>query len=498
MPAPISLDCRRWAHPPDKVAIVQRHRHVTYADLCGRASRLAGHFHTMGYARHNVAFLLHNSIESVCGYLACSLAGVTAVPLHPRSTGDELFNLLRSAEAEAAVVHEDQLAYFQSLLGALSSVRVFAIEELISTWASPFPERPSEDANRESAPVVIFHTSGSTRRPKGVVYSHATLRGALSPFFSASFTRRFDSEELVYLNVAMMSDTVGCIHALWTLIRGGRLVVLHGFDADEFLEAVANHRPTHSTLFLPHAFRLSSDDRVSTEVFRGFRMLCFAGDRTPVELIQKYADAHGIVPLVGYGLTESFVVALNLSSSPAHFGSMGRPVEGVDVRIVDGEGRDLPPGATGEIVVKSPQNFVEYWRAPAATRAVWLAGGWFKTGDVARVDEAGYLWFSGRKKQIIIRGGENLSPLEIEEALYRHPAVKLAGVVGMPHPDEGEVPVAYVELEDGQAVSGEELKDFLAERLIYYKVPAQVHVVDKLPLGRTGKVDRRKLRDGRG
>ena len=172
---------------------------------------------------------------------------------------------------------------------------------------------------------------------------------------------------------------------------------------------------------------------------------------------------------------------------------MGTPVQGVEVRIVDEHDRSVLCGATGEILVRSPQNMLGYWRDPEATQRA-LVDGWLRTGDLASADEDGYLWFAGRRKHILIRGGENISPLEVEEALLRHPAVKLAVVVAARDPLETEVPEAFVELRDGMTASAADLMSFLAGRLIHYKLPAAIHFVRDWPLTRTGKVDRRKLR----
>jgi acyl-CoA synthetase (AMP-forming)/AMP-acid ligase II len=294
------------------------------------------------------------------------------------------------------------------------------------------------------------------------------------------------------MNVASISDTVGCFHTLWTLVRGGRTVVLRSFDVAKYMRALTRHRPTHSVLFLPQAIHLLADREAVPDAFGSLRMLCLAGDKAPVDLIERCVAVTGVVPLLGYGLTESFVVALNISPEPAQYESMGRPVPGVEVEVVDPSGGRVAPGETGEILVRSAQNAVGYWRAPRATRAAFRDG-WLHTGDLGRLDEAGHLWFRGRRKQIIIRGGENLTPQEIEEELYAHPAVRLAGAVGVAHPIEGEVPRAFVELKDGARATGEELLGFLRERMIHYKLPDRVVVTRGLPEGRTGKIDRRRL-----
>jgi long-chain acyl-CoA synthetase len=182
-----------------------------------------------------------------------------------------------------------------------------------------------------------------------------------------------------------------------------------------------------------------------------------------------------------------------MSKSEAKYGSMGTTVKNVEVRVVDSQMRSVQPGRSGEIIVRSPQNMVRYWKNPEETRKTILEDSWLRTGDLAYIDTDGFLWFTARKKQIIIRAGENISPLEVEEVLHAHPAVKHAAVVGISDKFEGEVPRAFVELKLGNTASPAELMEFLAQRLIYYKVPTDIVILREMPVGRTGKIDRRTL-----
>jgi len=491
-----TLDFSSWSRHPAKVALVCGKHSITYADLVRRAAEIAGRLGALGVAGQRVALLLPNGTDLVCCYLACLEAGITAVPLNPRSTAAELDFYLTACDTPWLLTHGERLLSLGSALAP--GRRLLAVEEPESWDVSPLaahPGRPPQPTDSGSRPALIFFTSGTTDRPKGVVYSLASLASSIAPFFSAPFLRYcgVPRGEMVYLNIASMADTVGCIHVLWTLRAGGTAVLQDGFDTDSYLAALDRYRPTHSTLFLPHAIRLLAHPSTVRDRFRSLRILCFAGDKTPVELIQSCREITGRVPLVGYGMTESFVIALNLSSSPTRFGSMGRPVPGVEVRIAGPRGEPAAAGTAGEILVRSPQTMLGYWRDPIATKRAFAKGGWLKTGDLATVDRDGYLWFTGRKKHIFIRGGENISPQEIEGTLHRHPAVKLAVVVGTRDPVLGEVPVAFVELRNGGTASAADLTSYLARELVHYKVPSSIHLVRDWPLTRTGKVDRRKL-----
>jgi len=217
------------------------------------------------------------------------------------------------------------------------------------------------------------------------------------------------------------------------------------------------------------------------------------GDAVPLTLQTRFRDAFGIPLREGYAMTESFPIAFNLESKNRQ-GAMGAAFDDVEVRIEAADGRELPDGEIGELAVRSPGNCVEYWNNPEAT-ADLMRGGWLHTGDLAYRDADNFLWFKGRLKQIIIRAGSNISPQEVEEALYHHPEVAEVGVVGQPDPLYGEQVVAFVVRRDGSTLTAEQLRDYARERLADYKVPERILFVDSLPKGPTGKVDRRALKE---
>jgi len=484
------FDYRSWVHS-STLAVVSGELRLSYADIFERATRIASGLSQAGASGHNVAFLIKNGPDLICSYFACFKSGATAVPLNLRSTPLEIEFYLDKCDVSWLLVEEDNLAEVRASVSFLPGERIIAVQDLASCKSAQ-----TREASVGETPAVIFHTSGSTKWPKGVVHSRRSLLSSIEPFTVEPFLSQYGArpEEFVYLNVASISDTVGIIHTLWTLIAGGTVVVLDHFEVEQFVEALKRYSPTHTTLFLPQAVRLFRHASVQRRQFQSMRMLCIAGDKTPVELIRRCLEVSGVVPLIGYGLTESFVVALNMSLSPDKFGSMGTPLASVEVRIVDQRNNPVPCGSPGEIIVRSPQNMIGYWRQRTETSRAFLADGWLKTGDYAYQDSDTYLWFIERKKQIIISGGENISPLEIEAALYSHPAIKLAAVVGVPHPELGEVPRAFVVLSENYTVSRDELLAFLRTRLIYFKVPNDITFVHRLPVGRTGKVDRKKLK----
>lgn len=484
------LDYRSWVHS-SKLALISGKLRLTYRDVFERTAKISSALNEAGAGGRNVAFLLKNGPDLVCSYLACFESGAIAVPLNPKLTLPELDFYLAKCNIGWLLVEKENLAQIRANVSRLAPERIIAVRDFASSAATERRDIPAE------MPAVIFHTSGSTKLPKGVVHTRRSFVSSIEPFFCEPFLSRYrvPPKEFVYLNVASMADTVGIIHVLWTLFAGGSVVILETFDVERYLAALERFAPTHTTLFLPQAVKLFRHESVERRHFQNIQMLCIAGDKTPVELINRCVAVSGVVPLIGYGLTESFVVALNLSVSPDKFGSMGKPLPSVEIQIVDKRNNPVPPGNTGEIILRSPQNMIGYWRQATETKRAFFHGFWLKTGDYAYQDSDGYLWFTERKKQIIIRGGENISPREIEAVLYSHPAIKLAAVIGVPHPEQGEVPRAFVVLNKDQQVGREELLAFLRARLIYFKVPDDIEFVDHLPVGRTGKIDRRKLRD---
>jgi acyl-CoA synthetase (AMP-forming)/AMP-acid ligase II len=222
---------------------------------------------------------------------------------------------------------------------------------------------------------------------------------------------------------------------------------------------------------------------------------CFAGgDAVPLHVHERFHELTGLEVSEVWGMTECLTSAMNPPFGRKKPGSIGLPVREAGLRVIDAQGRDAANGEVGELLVKSPAMFVGYWNNPEATAAA-IQDGWLHTGDLARLDEDGYYWFVGRKKEIIIRGGSNISPLEVEEAIDGHPAVLRSGVVGAPDAHYGQVVVAYVVLREGAPpVTEDDLRRFVAQRLAAYKVPERHVFVPDLPLNPTGKVDRHALR----
>jgi acyl-CoA synthetase (AMP-forming)/AMP-acid ligase II len=485
---------------PDKVALWFGERSWSYAELDDATGRVAAALSAAGVrAGDRVALFLPNCTELVLGYFACFKLGAVAVPLNYR---------YREAEARYALEHSGAttLIAHQSLAGEVTGLPLagmgisrrylaggeaappFCAFDLLLAAGGDAPA-PTFDEHQAAA---ILYTSGSTARPKGVTYSHSTL---WQNCLIQSETFQFTPDDVHLVSTAACHAAAFTGQLLPSVSTGGTCVLTHLPTPDQVVDAIARRGVTRVQM-LPATLEdlvehLEADPGSD---IASWRCCTAGGDVVPLELHRRFRKAAGFDVCELYGMTEVLSCITNPPFGAKKAGSVGRPAAQTSLRIVDDHDRDVPAGGTGELLVRSPAMMVGYWNDPAAT-AEALRGGWMHTGDLARCDDDGYYWFVGRKKEIIIRGGSNISPLEVEEVLDEHPAVHLSCVVGMPDQHLGEVVVAYVSLRDGVAAAptAEELRRFVAGRLAAYKVPERVTILPELPLNATGKVDRKRL-----
>ena len=337
----------------------------------------------------------------------------------------------------------------------------------------------------------MIYTSGTTSRPKGVVLSHGALSTGVRKYL-ARVTLTPDDVALITTSVSRpLALRCQLLPMLWV---GGRVSVLGKFTVVNFLDAL-RRPPAKAFLTLTPAGlgQLMASGDVQGSDFSHLRLCLAGGDRVPPRLLESFERLTGVPITEQCGSTETGPYAMNPPFGRKKPGSVGPPVHGVHVAVVDEHGADVPTGTVGDIRVSGPGIMDGYWNESAMTRKT-LQKGWVHTGDLGRFDEDGYLWFVGRKKDVIVRGGNKVAPLEVEAALTEHPAVAQACVIGVPHADDGEVPHAYVILQPGVAASPEELRGFVADRLAEFMVPAEVHVIAAMPSKGPGKIDRELLR----
>jgi acyl-CoA synthetase (AMP-forming)/AMP-acid ligase II len=483
---------------PDEAALISATRRISWRELEETSIRLACGYRALGLEPGDrVASLMPNRIGLVIHYLACFKAGLVATPLNYRYTFREIDHALEVSRAAALLAHAERaedlaasrlvpelprgvIAYGTRDQGGEHSFEALLAGELTSGELAP-PD--------PSSPAAIFFTSGSTGPAKGVTHSQETLGWMLASVVASLELTAAD----VCLPASSMSHIGSFLWALSTLSAGGRVVVARSYDAHELLPLLREHEPTVLAMIPAALFALVRDHDLTSEDFASLRLCRSGADKVSTELLTEFAALAGFPIDEGYGMTEIGLATMNPPSGPIKQGSIGPPTPGVTISIRDEQGAPVEPGAVGRIWIRSRSRMLGYWQASDATTAV-VRDDWLDSGDLASADDDGYLWFFGRKKQLIVHDGSNISPYEVEGALLEHPAVALAGVVGVHDVFHGENVRAYITLHPDQPrPSGAELIVFCRDR-VGYKAPEEIVVLDEMPLTPTGKIDRTRLK----
>ncbi|ONN64888.1 class I adenylate-forming enzyme family protein [Herbaspirillum sp. VT-16-41] len=490
---------------PDKVAYEDRHRAVSYAALNDVTAKLAGHLQDHGLQPGDaVAILLPNSVDWVESCLAIVRAGGVAVPISFDATEHEVAYRIEDADCKAifvAAAKLDMTRQLQQKYPALKTVVVAGEpEQAASALAlhqlrAAMPQSdPRDDADIDRASFIIY-TSGTTGRAKGVLLSQ---RGMLwvsaacwAPIAGLSVDDRVLSPLPLFHSYALNLSVLGILSV------GASEYILDKFSTSETIRLLNSGEftvfPAVPTIFhyLLEAARADPGCR-----FPGLRLCLSAGAIMPAPINREFEERFGVMLLDGYGITEtSTMVTLNWRSGTRVMGSCGLPLPGLNARIVDPlTGNDVVAGEEGELIVRGPNVMLGYHNKPEET-AKALKDGWYLTGDLARSDRSGYLTITGRLKELIIRGGQNIAPAEVEEAVCAFAAVLDCAVVGAPHEHLGEVPVVFVVPRPEVSLVEAELLAHCKERLSTYKLPHAVHVVAEIPRTGSGKIIRYQLRD---
>ncbi|WP_219414919.1 long-chain-fatty-acid--CoA ligase [Pseudonocardia nigra] len=465
---------------------------LTYGEFRDRAAAVAGTLRAKGLRPGDrVGLVLPNVPAFPVLFYGALMAGCAVVPMNPLLKAREVQFYLEDAGVRLVFAFEPAAAAAQEAATA-AGVDVVVVgplgpEGFDAAEAAPEPvERDGADT------AVILYTSGTTGRPKGAELTHHSLDTNAALTMTTLLDLHLHDVVMGCLPLFHVFGLTCALNA--SVLAGSCLTMLPRFDAGKALEIVARDRvtvfegvPTMYAAMLHHPDRESFD--VST-----LRACCTGGSAMPVEVLRGFEEAFGCILMEGYGLSEtSPVVSFNHPDRERKPGSIGTPVRGVEMRLVDGTGADVTgDGAVGEIAVRGENVMKGYWGRPDAT-AEAIPDGWFRTGDLATRDSDGYYFIVDRKKDLIIRGGYNVYPREIEEALYEHPAVAEAACIGIEHPSLGEEVGAALALKPGAAAEVDELREFVKERVAAYKYPRHIWLVGELPKGPTGKILRREV-----
>ncbi|WP_425397323.1 class I adenylate-forming enzyme family protein [Aeoliella sp.] len=482
---------------PDAPALVSPDETLTWRELDQSSSRLAANLLELGLEPGDrVASLMPNRTALVVFYLACLRAGLVATPLNYRYQAPEIDHALGVSEAAILLAHVERDADLAKSelapklrLGTIAygggQDRAPSYEQLLAKdpTSANLPEIPP------TAPAFIYFTSGSTGKPKGVTHTQETYGWMLA---SAIQSLELQGDD-VFLPGSSLSHIGASLMSLCGLAAGVRVDLARTFDGHEILPILQDAKPTILCMLPAALFTLVRDHDASHEHFQSLRV-CFAGgDKVSAELEREFVDMAGIEIDEIYGMSEIGLATANPRTGMNKVGSMGRLAPGFQALVRDEQGNELPFGTPGKLWIKSPANTIGYWNRPDAT-AETIVDGWLDTGDIAHADEDGYLWFEGRKKQIIVHDGSNICPQEVEASLEEHPAVSAAGAVGVHDMVHGENVRAYISLDPRAAMpTVTELIQFSRER-IGYKAPEEIVILDEMPLNATGKIDRVTLK----
>jgi fatty-acyl-CoA synthase len=499
---------------PNKIGVICGQDRFTYRQFHQRIQQLSHVISDLGARKGDVvAFLSHNCHRLLEAYYGVVQTGAILLPLNIRLSAKEILYILNHSQARILFLEPDFLPLLQSIRNQLPSIRATIGLEALSDcdWVEPLTyEQKLQQAGSASFPhqledenevAELFYTSGTTDRPKGVMLTHRNLYLHALNVILALQTQ--DSDVQLHTIPLYHANSWGATHTVTCM--GGTHVMLRRFDPKTVLKLVEREGVTTFNLVPTMATMLLQQPGPQDQNLKSLRLIHMGGSAVPKEMVTQMERRFGCQCTCGYGLTETSPV-LTVALPKAHLprsgddfyqrlAMTGLELPGSEVRVVDAEGNDVTPDgkSVGEIVTRSNAVMKGYWNNPQETSRV-IRDGWFHTGDMATLDSEGYILIVDRQKDMIISGGENISSIEIEKALYAHAAVLECAVIPVPDPKWGELPKAVVVLKAGHSLTERELRVYCRQQLASYKVPAHFEFVESLPKSGTGKILKKVLK----
>lgn len=503
---------------PDREALVElggaEHKRITFGEMYPRVVKLANALQSLGIEQgQTVATMSQNSADFVVSYYACAMLGVTFVPLNYRSKDEELTFMLNVSDCQAVFVSDRYVELVERIRPTLTSIKNVinygpatpgnhSFEELL---ANAGDEEIWTEVDDKDATIIIF-TSGTTALPKGVQLTYLDM--------TAYVTNQQPADPEVHdklLVSAPFFHVAGATTMMLGIWSGRTLVILNQFSPELWLQAVHDEHATHAFVVPTMLKRIMEVPDFDKYDLSSMRQITYGAAPMPYEVVRKACDVFppkGVGLINAYGQTESTATLTFLGPEDHDLStdrelkeqrlrSVGKPMPDVELGIMDERNNLLPPGQEGEICVRSDRVMKGYYKQEDATSTA-IIDGWLHTGDVGKLDEGGYLFITGRKKDIVIRGGENISPGEIENVLESHPAIEEAAVIGVPDVEWGEVVKAVVVLRPGQKVTPEEVTAYAKTQLASFKAPQYLAVISEMPRNAMGKILKTDLRKAYG
>ncbi len=464
----------------EAIAIVDEGRQITYAALKQGIKKYRNRLYELGIRTGDrVGIFSRNSLEFVYAYFATASLGAINVPINFQLSTRETAYILQDAGVEHLLTYEP-LTFDEPLNVVQHDIATFG-----DKIAPDAPELPADFS--ENNPCVIIYTSGTTGNPKGAVLSHKNL---------VCNTRQCEvfkcHSKCKVLCVLPMYHCFGwtCV-VLNTFYRGAELDVMRVFKPKDMVDMVRDLEIT-DIIIVPSIFKLVTA-LAKPEDFKSVRFFMSGGTTLPDKIVDEFNKKFGRKIAEGYGLSEASPAVFLTTHGEERQGSCGKLLKGTEVRLVDEDGNDVPPGEVGEVLVRGGQVMLGYWNNPKATAETLDKDGWLHTGDVGKVDADGYYYIVSRIKEMIISMGENIYPREVEEVVYKFAGIKDAAVIGVDDKLRGQVGACFFDVQDGATVDIRELKKFLQKNLALYKVPREFKQIAEMPRTSTGKIAKRKI-----
>lgn len=491
--------------------LIQGDRVVDYAEAEVISNRIANAMISAGLkVGDRIAYLGKNSIEHALVYLAAAKAGVVPIPLNFRLAPKEWEYIINHSGSRALFVTAEYLDGIDTIRRDLATVELaVSVGEVRSSWrnwgellAGASDTRPAQPVSPEDN-LYIMYTSGTTGMPKGVVLTHANVLAHLDQAMVATSAHRCPGERA--LIVTPLYHAAGALRVFAAAVNGTTCVLFDTFNAPELVKALKDYR-INTVNMVPAIIQSLLDEvpDIGSMSFDDLRVIYYGTSPISVPLLQRTTEVFACDLIQGYGLTEAtgaltylneYDHHLALKGKPHLLESAGRPAVGTQVRICDTEGNEVPRGTVGEIVGRGPQVMRGYWSDQTATEKVLGADGWLRTGDAGMMDEEGYVYLKDRIKDMIVSGGENIYPVEVENALAEHPDILECAVIGVPDVKYGETVMAVCVLRGSASLTADEVILHCRKYIGGYKVPRRVTFLDALPRNASGKILKRVLRE---
>jgi len=479
---------------PDKKALIFGNSSYTYGEMNRIIDGIAHYMIHLGASRGTrVSLYMNNRPEWILFYYGIARIGAIPVCVPGAYRRKEMTEIVRNSRSSILVTSEDysdQLPDAKNIPLIDPLIRIESDKKFQSILNGELSNtEPFVPDTRGDDPGSILYTGGTTGTPKGAVLTHGNLMYSAQ---NVAYHERIVSEDVGICFMPLNHVFAQC-HIMNTFFSNfGTLVLFSAFDMDGVMDAFEKHQATRFYA-VPTIYIRILNAGESRKKLQSLRYAFSGGTSMPSEIVRQWIGAFGIPIHEAYGMTEAASCVTFNHLFRHKVGSIGTPAGIVEVKIVDADGREMPTGEKGEIIVRGPNIMKEYFEQPEETAAA-LRNGWFHSGDVGRFDTDGYLYIVDRIKDIIITGGENVYPKEVEDLLHQHQAVNECGVVGLPHHEYGEAVTAFVTLKPGMKAETGELILFCKERIANYKVPKTIHFVEELPKSPQGKILRRALR----